>query len=73
MFSNVKVTEMGRTVRQLSRITGGQGTGTAPIIGREDAEDDQVVYDVNDDMTAISSAVASLGLRSLRRGMCKGL
>lgn len=61
MFSNVKVTEMGRTVRQLSRITGGQGTGTAPIIGREDAEDDQVVYDVNDDMTAISSAVASLG------------
>ncbi len=57
--SEIKYTEIGRIVNQISRITAPTATGSAPAVRTE--SENAIQLDANDDREALAAAVETLG------------
>lgn len=62
IFATIKATELTRTMKQILRFTNTQNAMNT-VLNREinDTDDEHIVYNANDDITAITSAINALG------------
>ncbi|MCI8590299.1 MAG: hypothetical protein HFE77_06265 [Clostridiales bacterium] len=62
IYATIKATELNRTMKQILRFTNTQSAMNT-VAGHEgdNPDDEHIVYDANDDITAISSAIQTLG------------
>ncbi len=67
LFTAVKVTELGHTLRRIQRITGTEGRETAAAA----PGDDSVTYDAQDSLAAIADGVRALGYDLSEEEMAK--